>query len=241
VSRAQIESGAQTRSSAPTGSGEHEHEQVQDNEYGSPNAVSPGNGAAPTGTAMPEAADASAGLTADAGPTPGPAIATPTQAITSFAMTQTEVGPGRAVDMQKIIDSVRATVELAARQGSAQARIALQPQELGEIRIHLTQTSGGLLARVTANAPGTVQALAEGRSELHQSLSSLGVSLLHLDVGSDHAQAREQRSTEQPGGSNNGGRASAESEAEDANTAGEAAVAAQPAWLADGGLINVLA
>jgi len=84
--------------------------------------------------------------------------------------------------MQDMIDAIRATVELAVRQGSTQARIALQPAELGEIHIHLSQTAEGLLARVTADTPAAAQALAQGRSELHQSLSSLGLPLVRLDL-----------------------------------------------------------
>ncbi len=88
------------------------------------------------------------------------------------------------VGLQDMIDSIRATIEVAVRQGMTRARIALQPEELGEIRIHLSQTSEGLLARVTADTPAAAQALASGRAELHHSLSSLGVSLLRLDIGS---------------------------------------------------------
>jgi flagellar hook-length control protein FliK len=88
------------------------------------------------------------------------------------------------VDLQGMIDSIRATIEIATRQGMGQARIALQPAELGQIRIHLTQTSDGLLARVTADTPAAAQALAASRGELQQSLSSLGTSLLGLDIGS---------------------------------------------------------
>jgi flagellar hook-length control protein FliK len=88
------------------------------------------------------------------------------------------------VALQDMIESIHATVEMAARQGMAQARIALEPEELGSLRIHLSQTADGLLARVSADTPAAAQALAGGRAELHQSLSSLGVSLLRLDIGS---------------------------------------------------------
>jgi flagellar hook-length control protein FliK len=88
------------------------------------------------------------------------------------------------VGMQEMIESIHATIALAARQGVSQARIALQPAELGEIRIHLTQTGDGLLARVTAETPAAAEALAGARSELHQSLSTLGTSLLRLDINS---------------------------------------------------------
>lgn len=86
--------------------------------------------------------------------------------------------------MQEMIDSIGATIELATRQGIAKARIELQPEELGHISIRLSQTSEGLRARVTADTPAGAQALTQGRSELRQSLSSLGLSLLQLDIGS---------------------------------------------------------
>ena len=85
--------------------------------------------------------------------------------------------------LEQAIETVHATIELAARQGLAQARIALQPAELGEIRIHLTQTAAGLVARVTAETPAAAQALAAGHAELRQSLSSLGLTLTRLDIG----------------------------------------------------------
>ncbi len=92
-----------------------------------------------------------------------------------------------------MIESIHATIELAARQGMAQARIALDPAELGSVRIHLSQTADGLLARVSADTPAGAQALAGGRAELHQSLSSLGVSLLRLDINSSgQPETREQ-------------------------------------------------
>ena len=92
--------------------------------------------------------------------------------------------PVPGVPMQEMIDSIGATIELAARQGIAKARIELQPEELGHISIRLSQTSEGLRARVTADTPAGAQALSQGRSELRQSLSSLGLSLLQLDIGS---------------------------------------------------------
>ncbi len=85
------------------------------------------------------------------------------------------------VGLQQAIETVHATIELAARQGLSQARIALNPEELGEIRIHLSQSTQGLIARVTADTPAAAQALAEGHAELRQSLESLGLTALHMD------------------------------------------------------------
>ncbi len=87
------------------------------------------------------------------------------------------------VGLQQAIESLHGTIQLAARQGLSQARIALEPEGLGEIRIHLTQTAQGLLARITAETPAAAQALAAGHSELRQSLSSLGLDLARLNIG----------------------------------------------------------
>jgi flagellar hook-length control protein FliK len=85
--------------------------------------------------------------------------------------------------MQETIETIHATLALASRQGAAQAQISLEPAELGAVRIHLTQTSEGLTARVSAETVAGAQAIASGQSELHNTLSSLGISLLRLDVG----------------------------------------------------------
>jgi flagellar hook-length control protein FliK len=90
---------------------------------------------------------------------------------------------GYGVGLQEAIESLHGTIQLAARQGLTQARISLQPEELGEIRINLTQTAQGLLARVSAESPAAAQALAAAHAQLRQSLSSLGINLTRLDIG----------------------------------------------------------
>jgi Flagellar hook-length control protein FliK len=103
------------------------------------------------------------------------------------------------VGLQQAIETLHGTIQLAARQGLSQARIALEPEGLGEIRVHLTQTAQGLLARVTAETPVAAQALAAAHAELRQSLSSLGLNLARLDVG------RHGHATAQGGGTALGG------------------------------------
>jgi flagellar hook-length control protein FliK len=120
------------------------------------------------------------------------------------------------VRMQEMIDSIHATVELASRQGLAHARIALEPAELGEIHIHLTQTREGLVARLTADTPEAVRALLGGRTELADSLSSLGTSLLRLDIGSSgEFSAGEQRHEAHGGHAGNDARAELQSDSTD--------------------------
>ena len=148
---------------------------------------------------------------------------------------------------------MHATIELASRQGLSQARIALSPAELGEIRIHLSQGAQGLIARVTADTPAAAQALAEGHAELRQSLHSLGLTALHMDTSAfDHAgmgqrEGRAQEpftfnaspgSQQQPGG---GG----EEERDGADAADPADAPSDPATLtpgpSHGTLVDVLA
>jgi flagellar hook-length control protein FliK len=105
--------------------------------------------------------------------------------------------------LQQAIETLHGTIELAARQGLSQARIALQPEELGAIRIHLTQTADGLLARVTAETPAAAQALAAGHAELRQSLSALGINLARLHIGA-HEQIAAQGDGAAAGGRGQG-------------------------------------
>jgi Flagellar hook-length control protein FliK len=146
--------------------------------------------------------------------------------------------------MQDMIESIRATIEIAARQGATQARIALQPEDLGHISIRLSQTSEGLLARVSADTPAAAQALVDGRAELHQSLSSLGLPLLRLDVSSFAQSETGAREGAFAGAGDSSGASSAASgpqEAESAETPGELGGAAAPAAIAGGALVDVLA
>lgn len=145
------------------------------------------------------------------------------------------------VPMQEMIDSIGATIELAARQGIVKARIELQPEELGHISIRLSQTSEGLRARITADTPAGAQALSQGRAELRQSLSSLGLSLLQLDIGS----SGQPRSGEQNGrfasdadGSSAVGAASV---AEESEALGESQDNTRPAGTPLGEIVDVLA
>jgi flagellar hook-length control protein FliK len=148
------------------------------------------------------------------------------------------------VGMQEMIDSIRATIEIAARQGATQARIALQPEELGQISIHLSQTSEGLLARVSADTPAAAQALADGRSELRQSLSSLGLPLLRLDIGTfgqSEAREREERFSAGNGSASASAAPTSSEDGDSITPVGELAGAAAPAAIAGGELVDVLA
>ncbi len=143
--------------------------------------------------------------------------------------------------MQEMIDSIRATVEIATRQGIARARIELQPQDLGHISIRLSQTAEGLRARVTADTPAGAQALAQGRSELRQSLSSLGVSLLRLDVGSFGQPQGREHGENFAGRSDGSNAVTTKIAPEEDEATAEPAGADQPAGTAMGEIVDVLA
>jgi flagellar hook-length control protein FliK len=145
------------------------------------------------------------------------------------------------VAMQEAIDAIHATVAMAARQGIAQARIELQPEELGQISVRLSQTSAGLSARVSADTAAGAQALNQSGSELRQSLSSLGVSLLRLDIGAfGQSQAREQG--ERFGGQASGSNASTPTTAaEDSEGLGGTGGETRPPGVALGEIVDVLA
>jgi flagellar hook-length control protein FliK len=228
------------------------HDLARSGEIGSSATASAARAAGATSSAQASgtAADAQPGAPAAASAASANSEASPLSGVASGAQASS-ASPGTGavqtsaagVPMQDMIDSIRATIALTVRQGATQARIALQPQELGQISIHLSQTAEGLLARVTAETPAAAQALAGGRAELHQSLSSLGVSLLRLDIGSSgHSQAgdREGRFAGSEGSSAHTG-SSADNEGETAQPPGEPAGADPPAGLEAGGLVDVLA
>ncbi|HEY7951485.1 MAG TPA: flagellar hook-length control protein FliK [Solirubrobacteraceae bacterium] len=153
------------------------------------------------------------------------------------------------VGLQQAIEAVHATIELATRQGLSQARIALSPEELGEIRIHLSQSAQGLIARVTADTPAAAQALAEGHAELRQSLHSLGLTALHMDTSAfDHAgaqqrdgRAHEPFTSSSTANSRQSSEAEGDEEQDTALTGVASASAAGAPLPANGALVDVLA
>ncbi|MCW3018899.1 MAG: flagellar hook-length control protein FliK, partial [Solirubrobacterales bacterium] len=170
------------------------------------------------------------------------AAGTQAPASSPFAASATSTPSAAGAGMHDMIESIHATIDLAVRQGATEARIALQPDELGQISVRLSQTSQGLLARVSAETPAAAQALADGRAELHQSLSTLGVSLLRLDIGFGQSETgdRDGRFAGDPEPASASGAASTSEEVDGAETVGEPGAAA-PASITGGSLVDVLA
>jgi flagellar hook-length control protein FliK len=149
--------------------------------------------------------------------------------------------PVPGVPMQEMIDSIGATIALATRQGIAKARIELQPEELGHISIRLSQTSEGLRARVTADTPAGAQALSQGRSELRQSLSSLGLSLLQLDIGSSGQPQTGEKDGRFAANAEGSSAVGATATAEESETLAESRDDTRPAGTPLGEIVDVLA
>jgi flagellar hook-length control protein FliK len=63
------------------------------------------------------------------------------------------------------------------------ARIALRPEELGGVEVHLRHTAEGLTARVVAEAPEAAHLLGQAAGELLRSFEQQGITLLRFDVG----------------------------------------------------------
>jgi flagellar hook-length control protein FliK len=165
-------------------------------------------GSAPTGHAAPTVAAAGSAKQSGAAQAPGAqaaqgadqprdaSVASPGQASAGAeAPTGGQAlgagGARWAAPTQQQIESLRASVELATREGTSQARISLEPEELGAVHIRLTQTAAGLVARVSAESAAGAQAIAAGQNDLRGLLGSLGVSLLHLDVGTSASNGRD--------------------------------------------------
>jgi type III secretion system needle length determinant len=162
-------------------------------------------------------------------------------ATASLAGSEANLLSGSGVPMQEMIDAIATTIEVTVRQGIARARIELQPEDLGHISIRLSQTSEGLRARVSADTPAGAQALVQGRSELRQSLSSMGLSLLRLDIGSfthSQDQSREERSAEETDGSST---STVSAPFEENEAIDELDETSRPAGAALGEIVDVLA
>jgi flagellar hook-length control protein FliK len=72
---------------------------------------------------------------------------------------------------------------VASRGGVTHARIALQPDSLGSVDVHIRSTAEGLVARVVAHTAQAVQTLQDAANDLRQSLEEQGLNLMSLDIG----------------------------------------------------------
>jgi flagellar hook-length control protein FliK len=103
------------------------------------------------------------------------------------------------------VESVQATLRLAASNGVSRARLALHPAELGGVEVHLRSSAAGLVASVRADSPEAAKLLQQAAGQLRDSLEQQGLTLLQLDIGSTGERQvgaganRDQRSSGTPG------------------------------------------
>jgi flagellar hook-length control protein FliK len=159
-----------------------------------------------------------------------------------IADTPAASAPRQPVDLQDAVDAVRANVTMAVRQGAAEARIALSPASLGTIRISLSQTSDGLVARVVADHPEAARTLLESSGELRSSLQASGLNLVRLDISSSGQQGSQPDASQQASDRRDsaGDQASTDSaDDEDADRSQSASV--NPLQSGNGLIVDVLA
>jgi flagellar hook-length control protein FliK len=129
------------------------------------------------------------------------------------------------------------TIQTQAATGNTVVRIRLSPPELGDVRVQLQQTSGGLVARVVADHQTAAQTLQQSAGELRRALEASGVSLLQLDIGaSDGESAGAMSDGESSAGT--GSNAAGDGGAEESESSEEAP---RMLTLSGGAVVDVLA
>ena len=144
------------------------------------------------------------------------------------------------MSLQDAADAVKASFTAANQAGVSSARITLTPESLGGIKISLTQTPEGLIARVSTDHPEAAATLQQSAGDLKRSLEESGMPLLRLDIGSSGQQGQSSFAGLAGDGSQTGGGSSPTQapgvEEDTASTPTELTV--EPS---SGSLVNVLA
>ncbi|MEZ5101940.1 MAG: flagellar hook-length control protein FliK [Thermoleophilia bacterium] len=96
--------------------------------------------------------------------------------------------PGQPTDLRlharlhEVGAVTRLVVRMAAREEATQARITLEPGDLGQVRISLKYHAGGISAEVVADSAEAAQALQQTVGDLKRSLEAQGLVVHGLDV-----------------------------------------------------------
>jgi flagellar hook-length control protein FliK len=141
--------------------------------------------------------------------------------------------------LHEAVETVQAVVKMAQTNGVTRARVALRPEQLGGIEIHLSSTKDGVTARVVADAAQAANVLRHAGEELRRSLESQGINLVRFDVGTAGGQQERRSAFGQEPGSDSNGRTPTDSTEETdspADTTQETTV-----QLPNGVLVDVLA
>jgi flagellar hook-length control protein FliK len=87
------------------------------------------------------------------------------------------------VPLARSAEAVEHVIRLASSRGVTHARIALHPEELGSVDVHIRSTAEGLVARVVAHSAEAVQTLQHAANDLRKALEEQGLNVLNLDIG----------------------------------------------------------
>jgi flagellar hook-length control protein FliK len=172
--------------------------------------------------------------------TPTAAPATPV-ASAQPAAARGDFAPATPVPLTRAAENVEHVLQLASNRGVTHARIALTPESLGSIDVHLRHTAEGVVAKVVAHSPEAAQQLQQAAADLRRQLDSQGVNVLSLDIGQSSPDDRSAAGAgasfgDSQGGNNGGGSADGESAGADAETSVNSTLR-----LPNGVLVDVLA
>jgi flagellar hook-length control protein FliK len=159
-------------------------------------------------------------------PTPQPPVAAQAQQAAPAAPTAPAAPPAEAarpaplptpiatpVPLARAAEAVEHVLRVVAtRGGVTHARIALQPDSLGSVDVHIRSTAEGLVARVVAHTAEAVQTLQNAANDLRQSLEEQGLNLMSLDIGQPGERRAGDRAHEGGGHASPADDASAEAE-----------------------------
>jgi len=137
-------------------------------------------------------------LTASSDRSPGDPSTTAEPIIQIHGAERPHTPPGRAVPLvfdRGFVPNLRATIQrqaidyvrrarLLAVPESVRFEVDVQPPELGRLRISVTESEEGLVARISANHHRAFQLLEQELPALHQSLQQVGMA--HVDVEVSH-------------------------------------------------------
>jgi flagellar hook-length control protein FliK len=104
------------------------------------------------------------------------------------------------VPLARSAEAVEHVIRLASAGGVTHARIALHPEELGSVDVHIRSTNEGIVARVVAHSAESVQTLQHAANDLRKSLEEQGVNVLTLDIGQSGDERSAGRSGTEGGG-----------------------------------------
>jgi flagellar hook-length control protein FliK len=175
-----------------------------------PTADAPSTAAQPAHTtgdkpAEATAADAAPAPTTDAAGTQTPvAQAAQPVAVTTAGPQATRYEPAAGMRLHQAVETVQAVIRMAQSNGVTRARVALHPEQLGGLEIHLRSTPDGIVAKVVADAAQAANVLRHAGEELRRSLESQGLNLVSFDVGTAGGQGERSSSSGQGESGTNG-------------------------------------